>query len=217
MCVDFFSTANVLYTIFMLFVVLPSTSLAHIVPLMTVINKDVLIKIKNCHMLGNNTASMLSKYLPQKNFLGGKYDKKSSVHMLTINICVFLVLDSTESIWRHLWALGAPRATEVQELLVVFEEHLPRSLHSRSQPAQLWFSKITHAHQHLSPFQTSALRLATVGFHFGSPEAIVQFQSDTAESTQETDVVWTACTAGWFFSFCFLSLRLPPPLLLFCR
>lgn len=193
----FLSPTNVLYTIFMLFVVLPSTSLTHIVPLMTFISKDVFNKIKNCHMLGNNTASILevSKFFPQKNFLGGKYYKKSSVHMLTGNICVFLVLASTEGIWRHLWAHGAPCATEVQEFLVVFEEHLPRSLHSRSQPAQLWFSKITHAHQHLSPFQTSVLRLATVGFHFGSPEAIVQFQSDTAESTQETDNVWTACTA----------------------
>lgn len=67
----FLSPTNVLYAIFLLFVVLPSTSLTHIVPLMTFINKDALIKIKNCHMLGNNTASMLSKYLPQKYFLGG--------------------------------------------------------------------------------------------------------------------------------------------------
>lgn len=68
MCVDFFPPSNVLYTIFMLSVVLPNTSLT----LMAFINKDVLIKIKSCHMLGNNTASMLSKHFPQKYFFWGE-------------------------------------------------------------------------------------------------------------------------------------------------
>lgn len=120
--------------------------------------------------------------------MSGKYFLGSITRPLIL-VCVSLLLDSTEGVWRHLSTHGPPRAAEVQELLLVFEEHLPRSLHSRSQPIQLWFSKITHPRRQLSPFQTSALRLATVGFHFGSPEAIVQFQSDTTEGTPETSVV----------------------------
>lgn len=87
MCVDFFPLTNLLYTIFMLFVVLPSSSVTHIVPLMIFINKDILIKIQNCHMLGNNTASMLSKFFPQKNFFGGSITKN---HLCTCWQVIFV-------------------------------------------------------------------------------------------------------------------------------
>lgn len=64
--------------------------------------------------------------------------------------------------------------------------------------------------------KTSELCLATVGFHLGSPEGTEQFQSDTAESTPETKVVWTACTGCWFFIlFPFTSFL--TSLLFFCR
>lgn len=161
-------------------------------------------------MSGNNTAPTLPKYSPQKYLFlvggarGASITRNHHVaHVDNLLVtCVSLLLDSSEGVWRHLWAPGPARATEVQELLVVFEEHLPRSLHSWPQPSQLWFRKITHPHQQLSAFQTSALRLATVAFHFGSPEAVVQFQSDGAGSAPET---------GGSLSFGFLSLLLPLP------
>ena len=77
----------------------------------------------------------------------------------------------------------------MQELLVVFEERLSRSLLAGSQAAPLWLGKITHPDQQLPPVQTSEFCLAAVGFHLGSPEGTMQVQSDTAESTLETDVV----------------------------
>lgn len=93
---------------------------------------------------------------------------------------------------------------------MVFEEHLPRSLHAWSQPTPLWLGTITHPHHQLSSFQTSELCLATVGFHLGSPEGTVQFQFDTSESTPETKVVWTACTGCWFFIlFPFTAFPIP--------
>lgn len=100
------------------------------------------------------------------------------------------VLVATEILWRHLQARGTPGKAAVQQLLLVFAERLSRSLHARSQPTSLWLGKITHTRPPALPFSDlTAHRLATVGFHLGSPEDSEQFQFNTTESTLEAEVV----------------------------
>lgn len=123
--------------------------------------------------------------------------------------CISLLLDLTEGVWRHFKACGAPYAIELQELLVVFEEHLSRSLHSWSQPTPLWLGKITDPHHQLSPFQTSELCLATVGFHFGSPEGIL-----CSSNLTPLKALRRSClnSLHWMLVFHFVSLHCFPPL-----
>lgn len=90
--------------------------------------------------------------------------------------CTFVLAGG---VWRYLQAFGSADQAAVQELLVVFEEHLPRSLHSRPQPAPLWLGEITHPHPHPHP----QLCLAGVGFPLGGPpEGAVLFHLDTYKS-----------------------------------